>query len=70
MHDKNCPGAGGLVPRSTDMCSDSAAKQILLHLDSARLGPSKFVMKDGETGSSVRLAARAHDCQWMRRIFW
>ena len=29
--------------------SDSAAKQILMHLDSQREGPYKFVMKDGES---------------------
>lgn len=30
------------------MSSDSAAKQILLHLDGQREGSYKFIMKDGE----------------------
>lgn len=29
--------------------SDSAAKQILLHLDSVRDGPDKFVIRDGQS---------------------
>jgi hypothetical protein len=28
--------------------SDSAAKQILLHVDSSRDGPNKFILRDGE----------------------
>lgn len=35
----------------TDQPSDSAAKQILLHVDSSRQGPSKFILRDGETQS-------------------
>jgi hypothetical protein len=27
--------------------SDSAAKQILLHIDSSRDGPNKFILRDG-----------------------
>lgn len=32
--------------------SDSAAKQILLHLDSMRDGPDKFVIRDGQSALS------------------
>ena len=31
------------------MTSDSAAKQILLHVDSHRNGPDKFILRDGES---------------------
>jgi hypothetical protein len=35
------------------MSSDSAAKQILLHLDGQREGSYKFIMKDGEPKTAI-----------------
>lgn len=37
------------VVKRAKLHSDSAAKQILLHVDSGREGPSKFILRDGES---------------------
>lgn len=36
----------------TDGFSDSAAKQILLHVDSGREGSNKFILRDGESADT------------------